>query len=92
MEELKKKYQAGGLGDVVIKKFLNNILQEILEPIREKRKYYEEHIEEVVKVLENGTIKAREKANRTLKKVKNAMKIDYFTSDEFLNEVVEKYK
>lgn len=92
LEELKKKYQAGGLGDVVIKKFLNNILQEILEPIREKRKYYEEHIEEVVKVLENGTIKAREKANRTLKKVKNAMKIDYFTSDEFLNEVVEKYK
>ena len=92
LEELKKKYQAGGLGDVVIKKFLNNILQEILEPIREKRKYYEDHIEEVVKVLENGTIKAREKANRTLKKVKNAMKIDYFTSDEFLNEVVEKYK
>ena len=85
-------YQAGGLGDVVIKKFLNNILQEVLEPIREKRKYYENHLDEVVKILENGTNEARKRASRTLEKVKSSMKIDYFKNDDFLNEAIAKYK
>ena len=92
LDELKKKYQAGGLGDVVIKKFLNNILQDVLEPIREKRKYYENHIDEVIKILENGTIEARKRASRTLEKVKSSMKIDYFKNDDFLNEAIDKYK
>lgn len=92
LDELKKKYEAGGLGDVVIKKFLNNVLQDELAPIREKRKYYEEHIDEVVEILKNGSTIARKKASETLDKVKKAMKIDYFSNDEFLKEVEDKYK
>ncbi len=92
LDELKKKYQAGGLGDVVIKKFLNNILQDELAPIREKRKYYESHLEEVVKILEEGTKKAKLKANKTLAKVKGAMQIDYFKNDEYLKEIIAKYQ
>ena len=92
LDELKKKYQEGGLGDVVIKKFLNNILQDELAPIRERRKYYENHLEDVVKILENGTKKARIKASKTLDKVKSAMKIDYFKNDEYLKEIIAKYQ
>ena len=92
LDELKKKYQAGGLGDVVIKKFLNDILQEVLEPIREKRKYYENHLDEVVNILEKGTEEARKRASRTLEKVKSSMKINYFKNDDFLNEAIDKYK
>lgn len=91
LEELKKKYEAGGLGDVVIKRFLYNILEELLEPIRERRKYYESHLEEVVKILEDGTKKARMKAEETLEEVKNAMKINYFKDSEYLEEVKKKY-
>ena len=75
---MKKKYQEGGLGDVKIKKVLYEVLEEILEPIREKRKYYEEHMDEVEKILKEGTMKAIEKANETLNKVKKAIGIDYF--------------
>ncbi len=78
LDEMKEKYSKGGLGDVVIKKVLCNILNEILDPIREKRKYYEEHIEEVIEILKNGTLKARKKANETLKEVKKAIGINYF--------------
>ena len=92
LDELKKKYQEGGLGDVVIKKFLNNILQDELASIREKRKYYENHLDDVVKILENGTKKARIKASNTLEKVKSAMKIDYFKNDEYLKEIIAKYQ
>ncbi len=92
MEELKNKYRSGGLGDVVIKKFLINVLEEFLTPIREKRHYYEEHIDEVYHILQRGTNKARDKARKTLLKVKKAMMIDYFTDDEFLKEIVDKYQ
>ena len=78
LEEMKNKYSQGGLGDVTIKKVLYNIIDEILTPIREKRKYYEEHLDEVYKILEDGTSKAKEKANETLKEVKKAIMIDYF--------------
>ena len=78
LEEMKDKYSKGGLGDVTIKKVLYSIIEELLTPIREKRKYYEEHIDEVYKILQDGTTKARTKANETLKDVKNAMMIDYF--------------
>lgn len=92
LDELKAKYQSGGLGDVVIKKFLNSILQDFLRPIREKREYYANNIEEVYKILQDGTMKAREKAQSTLAQVKSAMKINYFANDEFLKEIVDKYK
>lgn len=78
LDEMKKAYEKGGLGDVKIKKILYNILEEILSPIREKRKYYEEHLGEVYSILKEGTTKANEKANKTLKEVKKAIMIDFF--------------
>ena len=78
LKEMKEKYKTGGLGDVKIKKVLYQVLEDLLEPIREKRKYYEEHMDEVEKILKEGTIKAKEKANNTLKEVKKAIGIDYF--------------
>ena len=78
LDEMKKSYEKGGLGDVKIKKVLYNILEEILSPIREKRKYYEEHLDEVYNILKEGTNKANEKANKTLKEVKKAIMIDFF--------------
>ncbi len=92
LDELKNKYRQGGLGDVVIKKFLNNILQDYLKPIRERRQYFSEHIEDVYDILKRGTEVAQSRASKTLEKVKNAMKIDYFETNEFLNEIVDKYK
>ena len=78
LDEMKKAYEKGGLGDVKIKKVLYNILEEILSPIREKRKYYEEHLDEVYSILKEGTNKANEKANKTLKEVKKAIMINFF--------------
>lgn len=78
LDEMKKAYEKGGLGDVKIKKVLYNVLDEILSPIREKRKYYEEHLDEVYNILKEGTTKANEKANKTLKEVKKAIMIDFF--------------
>lgn len=78
LDEMEKAYEKGGLGDVKIKKVLYNILEEILSPIREKRKYYEEHLDEVYSILKEGTTKANEKANKTLKEVKKAIMIDFF--------------
>ena len=92
LDELKAHYQKGGLGDVKIKKFLFNVIEEVLTPIREKRKMYENKIEEVYNILEQGSIKAKEKASTTLKEVKEAMKINYFEDKELINSHVEKYK
>lgn len=78
LDEMKKAYGKGGLGDVKIKKVLYNVLEEILSPIREKRRYYEEHLDEVYSILKEGTNKANEKANKTLKEVKKAIMIDFF--------------
>ena len=78
LEELKGHYRRGGLGDVKVKKFLFNVLEEILTPIREKRSYYEEHIDEVYKMLEDGSHRARKVAGETLKQVKAAIGINYF--------------
>ena len=78
LDEMKKAYEKGGLGDLKIKKILYNVLEEILSPIREKRRYYEEHLDEVYSILKEGTNKANEKANKTLKEVKKAIMIDFF--------------
>lgn len=83
LDELKAHYQAGGLGDVKIKKFLNNIIQEELAPIREKRKKYEKDIPAVYDILKTGSERARNIAAQTLAEVKAAMKINYF-DDELL--------
>lgn len=92
LEELKRHYEKGGLGDVKIKKFLLAVIERILEPIREKRAYYESRIEEVYEILKDGSKKATEKANETLKEVKNAMKINYFEDQELIQNHVKKYK
>ena len=91
LKELKDHYRRGGLGDIVIKRFLNDILQELLQPIRERREAIAADITRVYQILESGTSKARGKAQATLKRVKEAMKINYFESDEFLKEVIAKY-
>ena len=91
LDELKSHYQKGGLGDVVIKKFLNNILQDFLRPIREKRHELENNIEYVYEVLEKGTEIARSYASETLKEVKDHMQINYFDSLDFKKEIVAKY-
>lgn len=91
LDELKAHYQRGGLGDVKIKKFLNKILQEELEPIRARRKEYEKDIAAVYEILKAGTEAARETAGRTLDEVKKAMKIDYFNDRSLLEGQEEKY-
>jgi len=76
--DMKEHYQRGGLGDVKVKKFLTEVLEEILQPIRERRAEYEKQPEEVMKILEDGTKVAQEKAAEVLARLKHAMKIDYF--------------
>lgn len=90
--ELKDHYRRGGLGDVKIKKFLNNILQKELSPIREKRKHYEQNIPEIFDMLLKGSEDAREVGAETLKKVKSAMGINYFEDVELINKQQQKYK
>ena len=78
LDELKAHYQRGGLGDVKVKKFLNNVIQSELEPIRTHRKEWEAKTPEVYEILKKGTAEAREVASQTLTNVRRAMKINYF--------------
>ena len=84
LDELKAHYSRGGLGDVKVKKFLNNVLQAELAPIRERRKMWESRIEDVYDLLRVGSEKARETAASTLHDVRHAMKIDYFEDSNLL--------
>lgn len=86
LDELKAHYERGGLGDVVVKKFLFNVLNGILAPIREKRAYYEAHLDEVVDILKEGSEKARNKAQETVDRVKKALRINYFDDPKFLDD------
>lgn len=78
LDELKAHYQKGGLGDVKVKKFLNNVLQSELAPIRERRKMWEQKTDEVYEILKQGSLEAKEVASQTLANVRKAMKINYF--------------
>ena len=94
LDELKAQYQAGGLGDMMIKKFLNAVLNDALEPIRSRRHELEQNIPYVYEVLRKGSEAARAKAAQTLSEVKAAMKINYFDAgvlDELIKEQKEKY-
>lgn len=91
LNELKEHYQKGGLGDFKIKEFLYNIIEEIISPMRKRREEYEHKIPEVIEILKNGTKKANDIANETLKEVKKAMGINYFDDDKFTLEQSEKY-
>ena len=80
VEEMKEHYRRGGLGDVKVKKYLNEVLQAELEPIREKRKEYEKNIDYVYEILKSGSENAREKASNTLYEVRGAIGINYFNN------------
>ena len=92
LDELKAHYQRGGLGDVKVKKFLNSILQQELEPIRARRKEFEQDIPGVYRMLKDGSDKSRETAARTLAEVRRAMRIDYFDDRELIESQTLKFK
>lgn len=78
LEDLKSHYEQGGVGDVKIKKFLANVLNDVLTPIRERRAIYENNIEAVYKMLEEGSKKARAKSEEVLARVRKAIGVEYF--------------
>lgn len=86
IKELEDHYQRGGLGDVKVKRFLAQVLNEVLDPIREKRKELENNIPYVYNILKEGTEYAKKVASQTLIKVKKAMKINYFDEDQLMKE------
>ena len=92
LDELKEHYQRGGLGDVKVKKFLNNVLQEELAPIRARRKEWEKDIPAVYEILHKGSIEAEKVAAQTLSDVKNSMKINYFEDHALITEQAERFK
>ncbi len=91
LDELKEHYKRGGLGDVKIKKFLNNVIQEELAPIRARRAEFEKDIPAVYEILKKGSDVARETAAQTLAEVKRAMQINYFEDTELIRAQKEKY-
>lgn len=91
LDEVKEHYQRGGLGDVKVKKFLNNILQAELEPMRLRRAEFEKDIPAVYEMLRKGTERAREAAAATLSEVKHAMKINYFDDLALIEEQAKRY-
>ncbi len=92
LDELKAHYTRGGLGDVKVKKFLNNVMQETLEPIRNRRKELEKDIPAVYEILKKGSDEARTVAAQTLSEVKSAMRINYFDDAELIRMQSEKYE
>ena len=84
LDEMKDHYRRGGLGDMKCKKLLNSILNEMLEPMRQRRHEFEQDIPEVYNILRRGTDLARETAARTIQEVRNAMKINYFDDKELI--------
>ena len=92
LEAMKEHYRRGGLGDGTCKKFLFNIMEEMLQPIRERRAEYEKNIPEVYEILKKGSEEARRVAGQTLAEVRKAMKIDYFDDAELIAEHTKKYQ
>jgi len=92
LEAMKEHYRRGGLGDVKCKKLLIAVLEEMLEPIRERRKHYEQHIEEVYEILRRGSEEARKAAAETLHDVRNAMRINYFEDKELIARQAAEYR
>ena len=92
LDELKVHYQRGGLGDIKVKKFLENIMQETLEPIRSRRKELEKDIPAIYEILRKGSETAREVAAKTLSEVKSAMRINYFEDADLIRAQSEKYE
>ena len=92
LDEMKEHYRRGGLGDMKCKKLLNSILNEMLEPIRQRRHELEQDIPEIYNILRRGTEKARETASQTMAEVRNAMKINYFDDAELIRQQSEHFR
>ncbi len=92
LDALKAHYTKGGLGDVKVKRFLNEIIQEELEPLRRRRAEFEKDVPEVYRILKKGSEKAREIAAQTLSEVKAAMRINYFEDQALMESHAKKYR
>ncbi|MBP3458190.1 MAG: tryptophan--tRNA ligase [Lachnospiraceae bacterium] len=91
LQALKDHYTRGGLGDVKVKKFLYAVMEDVLTPIRERRKEYEKDIPAILEILKQGSIKAEAKAAATLNRVKQSMRINYFDDQDYLDEQAKKF-
>ncbi len=91
LDELKAHYRRGGLGDVKVKRLLIAVLNETLDPIRARRKEFEGRIEEVYRILEEGSAAARATAAATLDEVRRAMRINYFDDTELIEQQAKAY-
>ena len=92
LDELKDHYRRGGLGDMKCKKFLNQILNEMLEPMRQRRHELEQDIPEIYNILRKGTEQAREVAAQTMSEVRAAMRINYFDDEELIRSQAERFR
>jgi len=92
LDELKDHYRRGGLGDMKCKKFLNQILNEFLEPMRQRRHEFEQDIPEIYNILRKGTERARETAVQTMDEVRRAMRINYFDDAELIQSQAERFR
>lgn len=92
LDELKEAYTRGGIGDMKCKKMLMQVINRMLDPIRERRREYEQDIPEIFNILRRGSDAAREAAAQTMDEVRNAMRINYFTDDNLIKEQSEKYR
>ena len=92
LDEMKDHYRRGGLGDMKCKKFLNQVLNKFLEPMRLRRHELEQDIPEIYNILKKGTEQAREVAAQTMSEVRNAMRIDYFNDAELIRQQSEAFK
>lgn len=92
LDELKDHYKRGGLGDMKCKKFLNQVINKMLDPIRVRRHEYEQDIPEIFNILRKGTEVAREVAAQTMSEVRDAMRINYFNDAELIRQQAEKFK
>ena len=91
LDELKDHYRRGGLGDMKCKKFLNQVLNKFLEPMRERRAEFEKDIPEIYNILKKGTEQAREVGAQTMDEVRKAMRIDYFNDAELIRQQAERF-
>ncbi len=92
LDELKEHYTRGGLGDMKCKKFLNQVINKMLDPIRERRAEFAKDIPEVFNILQKGTAQARETAAQTMEEVRDAMRINYFKDAELIRQQSEKFR
>jgi tryptophan--tRNA ligase len=92
LDELKEAYTRGGIGDMKCKKMLMQVINRMLDPIRERRREYEQDIPEIFNILRRGSDAAREAAAQTMDEVRNAMRINYFSDDNLIKEQSEKYR